>query len=270
MIAHFGEHHAAVRVSDEYYWITACIEDRPHEVGVVHVRLGQATRELHRDVRDASRVEKRCHAVPCPRGRARTVNKNNCRRRHRISSRWQHGPAVRPRTACPLGSGVAGLSEALLGINPEGGRATHNRWQTAAVSRFLGCSTAYSHEGLAPVGAGRCRALDRGRYLLGAQPDLGHRAYRAQCRRHREERHCRVRCTALRQYRSDRRPADRRAGESLGDAPCEGPVTSGRTIYVIDVVVAVGVVVLVIASGRRSDRRTGTDVAVPRAASASA
>jgi hypothetical protein len=46
-------------------------------------------------------------------------------------------------------------------------------------------------------------------------------------------------------------------------------VTSGRTIYVIDILVAVGVVFVVVASGRRSDRRAGTEDDVPHAAPAS-
>jgi hypothetical protein len=60
------------------------------------------------------------------------------------------------------------------------------------------------------------------------------------------------------------------AGESFGSAPCKDPVTSGRTMYAIDIVVAVGVVLLVIAIGRRSERRTGTDHAAAQTSSASA
>jgi hypothetical protein len=59
------------------------------------------------------------------------------------------------------------------------------------------------------------------------------------------------------------------SGESLASAPCDGPVTTGRTMYVIDILVAVGVVFVVVASGRRSDRRAGTEDDVPQAAPAS-
>jgi hypothetical protein len=60
------------------------------------------------------------------------------------------------------------------------------------------------------------------------------------------------------------------AGESLGNAPCKDPVTSGRTMYAIDIVVAAGVVLLVVAIGRRSERRTATEHAAAQASPTSA
>jgi len=60
------------------------------------------------------------------------------------------------------------------------------------------------------------------------------------------------------------------AGESFGDEPCKAPVTSGRTMYAIDIVVAVGVVLLVVGFGRRSGRRTGTEHTAPQPSPASA
>ena len=60
------------------------------------------------------------------------------------------------------------------------------------------------------------------------------------------------------------------SGESLGSAPCEDPVTSGRTMYAIDIVVAVAIVLLVVAIGRRSERRTATEPAAPQASTTSA
>jgi hypothetical protein len=45
------------------------------------------------------------------------------------------------------------------------------------------------------------------------------------------------------------------AGQSIGDPPCESPVNSGRAVYIFDVIVAVGIVFVVIAVGRRSNRR---------------
>jgi hypothetical protein len=53
------------------------------------------------------------------------------------------------------------------------------------------------------------------------------------------------------------------SGESLRDAPCEGPVTSARTMYVIDILVAAGILVLLAASRRHSDRRHASDETVP-------
>ncbi|HEY3672259.1 MAG TPA: hypothetical protein VGN51_15090, partial [Acidimicrobiia bacterium] len=44
-------------------------------------------------------------------------------------------------------------------------------------------------------------------------------------------------------------------GESIGDAPCHGPVTSGRTMYFIDLAAGAGIVVLLIASRGRLDER---------------
>ena len=44
-------------------------------------------------------------------------------------------------------------------------------------------------------------------------------------------------------------------GEALGDEPCHDAVTSGRTIYVIDVICGVAVLILVLASRGRLDER---------------
>ena len=54
------------------------------------------------------------------------------------------------------------------------------------------------------------------------------------------------------------------AGEAFGDAPCDGPVTSARTLYVLDVVVAAGIVLLVLLVRRRSDDPEGDDTAPDR------
>ena len=59
------------------------------------------------------------------------------------------------------------------------------------------------------------------------------------------------------------------AGQSIGNAPCESPVNSARALYVFDVIVAVGVVVLAIAVGRRSNRRTRAQAADDRELSVS-
>jgi hypothetical protein len=44
-------------------------------------------------------------------------------------------------------------------------------------------------------------------------------------------------------------------GESLGDAPCHDPVTSDRTLYIIDLLAAAGIVILLVASRGRLDER---------------
>jgi hypothetical protein len=44
-------------------------------------------------------------------------------------------------------------------------------------------------------------------------------------------------------------------GESMGDAPCHDPVTSDRTLYIIDVLAAAGIVILLVASRGRLDER---------------
>jgi len=44
-------------------------------------------------------------------------------------------------------------------------------------------------------------------------------------------------------------------GQAFSDEPCKGPVTSGRVIYVIDVLVAVGLLILLVASRGRLDER---------------
>jgi hypothetical protein len=53
------------------------------------------------------------------------------------------------------------------------------------------------------------------------------------------------------------------SGESLNDALCEGPVTSARTMYVVDMVVAAGILMLLVASRRYSDRRHAADATLP-------
>src|SRR5436190_6437575 len=44
-------------------------------------------------------------------------------------------------------------------------------------------------------------------------------------------------------------------GESIGDAPCHGPVTSGRAIYLMDILAGVGVLIFLVASRGRLDER---------------
>jgi len=44
-------------------------------------------------------------------------------------------------------------------------------------------------------------------------------------------------------------------GESLSDGPCHDPVTSGRTLYIIDLLAAAGIVILLVASRGRLDER---------------
>jgi hypothetical protein len=44
-------------------------------------------------------------------------------------------------------------------------------------------------------------------------------------------------------------------GESFGGAPCHGPVTSGRTIYIIDLVAAAAALVFLVASRGHLDER---------------
>ena len=86
VIARFGQHHSAVRVPDEYHGIATCIEDRPQMVGVIHVRLREATRELHGDVSEHRPFRGKVSRGSGRRGRrTRAVNENNRRRRHRDS-----------------------------------------------------------------------------------------------------------------------------------------------------------------------------------------
>jgi hypothetical protein len=56
------------------------------------------------------------------------------------------------------------------------------------------------------------------------------------------------------------------SGESLSHNPCEGPVTSARTMYAIDMVVAAGILMLLVAIRRHSDRRQAADATVPEEA----
>ena len=60
------------------------------------------------------------------------------------------------------------------------------------------------------------------------------------------------------------------SGESLNDALCEDPVTSARTMYVVDMVIAAGILMLLVASRRHFDRRHATDASVPNKAAVSA
>ena len=55
-------------------------------------------------------------------------------------------------------------------------------------------------------------------------------------------------------------------GEAFGDAPCDNAVTSGRTIYVIDVVCGIALVILLLASRGHLDERVEPTVADATAA----
>ena len=55
-------------------------------------------------------------------------------------------------------------------------------------------------------------------------------------------------------------------GESLGDTPCHGPVTSGRTIFIIDLLAGAGVLIFLVASRGRFDERQGSRISDTAAA----